>query len=174
MKKIRRILIVCGLLVIANTLTACSEAVDKIKGQIEAEEEILVYLEDSNPFIEAGVQIEMDAAENVFEEEDLERAHAYLIETSIPALEKLVEDTELIDLSWEPLQPSHDKLIQAHKKLLEVYQVYAEGYKLDDESVLEKGDALYEEYNVIFEEHMTLFTEVAEEYKVEIEIEEIE
>lgn len=174
MKIVKRMLLVVSLLAVGSVLTACSEVVDKVKERAEAEEQIIAYLEDSNPVIQASGEAEIAADENVFAEEDLERAHAYLVETTIPALEKVVEDTEAIVPSFEPLQPSHDKLIEAHKKLLEAYSTYAEGFSSGDESLLEKGDSLYEEYGAIFDEHEALFTEVADEYRLEVEIEEME
>ena len=174
MNILRRILLVVGLLLVVNALTACSQVVDKINGQAEAQDEIIAYIEESNPVIQSGAEAEFAADEFVFGEGDLDRAHTFLTEKTIPALEKVVVDTEAIELTMEELQPSHDKLIAAHKKLLEAYSAYAEGYYDGDESLLEKGDLLYEEYIAIFEEHETMFTELAEEYRLEVEIEEVE
>lgn len=174
MKIAKTIVLVVCLLVVGSVLTACSELVDKINEQADAQDEIISYIEASNPVIQAAADAEVAADEFVFGEEDLDRAHAFLVETTIPALEKVVADTEAIVLSLEPLQPSHDKLMEAHKKLLEAYSTYAEGFYNGDESLLEKGDKLYEEYGAIYEEHEVLFTELANEYRLEVEIEEIE
>ncbi|NLP50208.1 hypothetical protein [Bacillus sp. RO1] len=174
MKILRRALLVISLMAIGSVLTACSEIVDTITEQVDAQDELIAYIEDSNPVIEASVNVEVAADEFVFMEEDIESAYTYLVETTIPALQKVVEDTEAIVISFEELQPSHDKLIEAHKKLLETYSTYAEGYYNDDESLLEKGDLLYEEYGVIYDEHEALFTELAEEYNLEVELEEVE
>ncbi|MGD6834665.1 hypothetical protein ACQCT5_21160 [Sutcliffiella halmapala] len=38
-----------GLLVVGSVLTACSEVLDKINEQFEAEEEIFAYLDGTNP-----------------------------------------------------------------------------------------------------------------------------
>ncbi|WP_404469433.1 hypothetical protein [Sutcliffiella horikoshii] len=174
MKILSRSLLVVGLLAIGSVLTACSEVVDTIKEQVDAQDELVAYIEDSNPVIESAVNAEIAADEFVFMEEDLESAYTYLVETTIPTLEKVVEDTEAIVITMEELQPSHDKLIEAHKKLLEAYSTYADGYYDGHESLLEKGDLLYEEYGVIYDEHEALFTELAEEYNLEVEIEEVE
>ncbi|CAG9623283.1 hypothetical protein BACCIP111883_04079 [Sutcliffiella rhizosphaerae] len=172
MKILRRSLLLVSLLVVGSVLTACSDIVNKISEQAEAEEGILAYLEVSNPVIESGVATEIEADEFVFGAEDMEQAHAFLVKTTIPALEKLVKDTESIVVTFEPLQPSHDKLIEANKKLLEAYSTYADGFYNEDESLLEEADLLYDEYGVIFDEHEVLFTEVTDEYNVDVEIEE--
>ncbi|KPB03431.1 hypothetical protein [Bacillus sp. CHD6a] len=174
MKIVRRALLVVSLMTIGSVLTACGEIVDTITEHVDAQDELIVYIEDSNPVIEAAVDVEIAADEFVFMEEDLESAYTYLVETTIPALEKVVEDTEAIVITMEELQPSQDKLIEAHKKLLETYSIFAEGYYNGDESLLEKGDLLYEEYGEIYEEHEVLFTELAEAYNLEVEIEDVE
>ncbi|MGD7054935.1 hypothetical protein [Sutcliffiella horikoshii] len=174
MKILRRMLLVVSLFALGSVLTACSEIVGSIKEQVDAQDELIAYIDDSNPVIETAVDAEIAADEFVFMEEDLESAYTYLVETTIPTLEKVVEDTEAIVITMEDLQPSHDKLIEAHKKLLEAYSTYADGYYDGDESLLEKGDLLYEEYGGIYDEHETLFTELAKEYNLEVEIEEVE
>ncbi|WP_339148687.1 MULTISPECIES: hypothetical protein [unclassified Sutcliffiella] len=168
-EKVKMLLLVVGLFVVGSVLTACSEMVDKINEQAEAQDEIIDYIEASNPVIQAAADAEIAADEFVFGEEDLERAHTFLVKTTIPELEKVVADTEAIVLTLEPLQPSHDKLIEAHNKLLEAYSTYAEGFYNGDESLLDKGDMLYEEYGAISEEHEFLFTELADEYRLEVE-----
>ncbi|WP_404430525.1 hypothetical protein [Sutcliffiella horikoshii] len=174
MKILRRMLLVVSLIALGSLLTACSEIVGSIKEQVDAQDELIAYIDDSNPVIEAAVDAEIAADEFVFMEEDLESAYTYLIETTIPTLEKVVEDTDAIVIKMEELQPSHDKLIEAHKKLLEAYSTYADGYYDGDESLLEKGDLLYEEYGEIYDEHETLFTELAKKYSLEVEIEEVD
>jgi hypothetical protein len=171
MKILRRMLLIVSILAISSVLTACSEVVDTIKEQVNAQDELIAYIENSNPVIESGVDVEIAADEYVFMEEDIEKAYTFLVETTIPNLEKVVENTEAIVINMEELQPSHDKLIAAHKKLLEAYSTYAEGYNNGDESLLEKGDLLYEEYDKIFGEHASLFTELADEYNLDVEIE---
>ncbi|MGM0838434.1 MAG: hypothetical protein ACQEV7_20070 [Bacillota bacterium] len=172
----RKIIWKSGLvLVVAMLIAGCSLLEDtavKLTDHLDAETAILDYLDATNPIIEDSYDIEVAAETGFWAEEDDAKALAFLTESTIPALEKVLQKTKEVTVDWEPLQASHEALILSNEKLLESYVIYAEDMKSGNFEMSEVATAAYDLSVEEFEKHERLFADTAEEYKVDVYLEE--
>lgn len=165
-----------GLLVVfAMMMAGCSileNTAVKLTDHLDAETAIIEYLEATNPLIDESYDIEAEAETGVWAEEDIDKALAYLTDTTIPALEAVLEKTKKVKVEWEPLQASHEALILSNEKLLESYVLYAEDLKKGNVEMSDPAITAYDLSLEEFDKHEKLFAETAEEYKVDVYLEE--
>ncbi|MCA1320247.1 hypothetical protein LC085_10045 [Bacillus tianshenii] len=161
--------------VLAILMAGCSlveEKAVKLMDHLDAETAILDYLDATNPIIEESYDIEVAAESGFWNEEDDAKALAFITENTIPALEKVLQDSKEVTVDWEQLQPSHDALILSNEKLLESYVIFAEDMKKGNYEMSEAATVAYDLSVEEYEKHERLFAELAEEYKVEVYLEE--
>ncbi|WP_417898687.1 hypothetical protein ABN702_21850 [Bacillus haimaensis] len=172
----RKIIWKSGLVfVVAMLMAGCSlmeETAVKLTDHLDAETAILDYLNATNPIIEDSYDIEVAAETGFWAEEDDAKALAFLTESTIPALEKLLQKTKEVTVDFEPLQASHEALILSNEKLLESYVIYAEDMRSGNFEMSEEATAAYDLSVEEFEKHERLFSDTAEEYKVDVFLEE--
>jgi hypothetical protein len=161
--------------VLAMMMAGCSlleETAVKLTDHLDAETAIVEYLDATNPLIEESYDIEVEAETGVWAEEDIDKALAFVTETTIPALEAVLEKTKEVKVEWEPLQASHEALILSNEKLLESYVLYVEDLKNGNFEMSETASAAYDLSLEEYDKHERLFAETAEEYKVDVYLEE--
>ncbi|WP_335871795.1 hypothetical protein [Bacillus sp. 2205SS5-2] len=140
------------------------------KNQIR--EEINKYIESMNEVVGRLDLEEQKYKSKYVDEEDNDKAFAYIEEEYIPAYKQAIKDIESIQLKEEALIDTQKLIVQAYNLNIKAVKIDREAYLTGEEELSLQYDEIVTEMEALYEKHDQSIKEIGEKNGVDIVFEE--